>query len=150
MIIGKLKDLKRYLGLSKEIDEAINYTVNNDLLALELGRYELNDYLVVNRQQYVGKTDPFAESHKKYLDLQIVLKGKEKMGYADISNPNLEVMEEYNEEIDLAKYYVNDECFYLMSEASFALIFPEDVHRPGMKVDEEIIEKVVIKIKVME
>ena len=84
MIIGKLKDLKRYLGLSAEIDEAINYTLSTNLLDLETGRYELNDYLVVNRQQYIGKTDPFAESHKKYLDLQIVLKGNEKMGYASI------------------------------------------------------------------
>ena len=150
MIIGKLKDLKRYLGLSKEIDEAINYTINTDLLALENGRYELNDYLVVNRQQYIGKTDPFAESHKKYLDLQIVLKGKERLGYADIANPSVRVMEEYNSEIDLAKYYVDDECFYLMSETSFALIFPEDIHRPGMRVCDEMIEKVVIKIKIEE
>ena len=150
MIIGKLKDLKRYLGISKEIDDTINYTLSTDLLALENGRYGLNDYLVVNRQQYIGKIDPFAETHKKYLDLQIVLKGNEKMGYADISNPTVQVMEEYNSEIDLAKYYVTDECFYHMSESSFALIFPEDIHRPGMKVDEDMIEKVVIKIKIKE
>ena len=150
MIIGKLKDLKKYLGLSKEIDEAINYALKTDLLVLASGRYELNDYLVVNRQQYIGKTDPFAESHKKYLDLQIVLKGQEKMGYADISSPSVTIMEEYDEDIDLAKWYVNDECEYLMSESSFALIFPEDIHRPGMKIDDEMIEKVVIKIKIEE
>ena len=112
MIIGKLKDLKRYLGISKQIDEAINYVLNTDLLNLELGRYELSDDVIVNRQQYVGKTDPFAESHKDFIDLQIVLKGNEKMGYSDISNPNLKVMEEYDASIDLAKYFVDDACFY--------------------------------------
>ena len=149
MIIGKLKDLNRYIGLGKEIDDAISYVLNTDLLALELGRYELSKDIIVNRQQYYGKTDTFAESHKDYIDLQIVLKGKEKMGYADISNTTLTVMEDYNQEIDLAKYYVNDECFYEMSAESFALIFPEDIHRPGMKIDDELIEKVVVKIKVV-
>ena len=148
MIIGKLKDLNRYIGLSNEIDEAISYVLNTDLLSLELGRYELDENVIVNRQQYYGKTEPFAESHKDFIDLQIVLKGQEKMGYADISNSTVRVMDDYNPEIDLAKYYVDDECFYLMSEESFALIFPEDIHRPGLKVDDEIIEKVVVKIRI--
>lgn len=148
MIIGKLKDLNRYFGLSKNIDDAISYVLNTDLLSLELGRYELSEGVIVNRQQYYGKTDPFAESHRDFIDLQIVLKGKEKMGYADLSNLTVRVMEDYNPDIDLAKYYVDDECYYEMSEDSFALIFPEDIHRPGMKVDDNNIEKVVVKIKV--
>lgn len=148
MIIGKLKDLSRYIGLSHEIDEAISYVLNTDLLSLEVGRYVLSDDVIVNRQQYYGKEEPFAESHKDYIDLQIVLTGKEKMGYADISNPSVRVMEDYNPEIDLAKFYVNDESVYEMSDESFALIFPEDIHRPGMKVNEELIEKVVLKIRV--
>ena len=148
MIIGKLKDLNRYFGLSKNIDDAISYVLNTDLLSLELGRYELSEGVIVNRQQYYGKTDPFAESHRDFIDLQIVLKGKEKMGYADLSNLTVRVMEDYNPDIDLAKYYVDDGCYYEMSEDSFALIFPEDIHRPGMKVDDNIIEKVVVKIKV--
>ena len=148
MIIGKLKDLNRYIGLSKEIDEAITYVLNSDLLALEIGRYAVSEDVIVNRQQYYGKEETFAESHKDYIDLQIVLSGKEKMGYADISNPTVKVMEDYNPLIDLAKYYVTDECFYEMSDESFALIFPEDIHRPGVKVNEDMIEKVVVKIKV--
>ena len=148
MIIGKLKDLNRYIGLSNQIDEAISYVLNNDMLSLECGRYELSEDIIVNRQQYYGKTETFAESHKDYIDLQIVLSGRERMGYADISNLTVRVMEDYNPEMDLAKYFVSDECFYEMSEDSFALIFPEDIHRPGVKIDEELIEKVVLKIKV--
>ena len=148
MIIGKLKDLNRYIGLSDQIDEAISYVLNTDLLSLECGRYELSEDIIVNRQQYYGKTETFAESHKDYIDLQIVLSGRERMGYADISNLTVRVMEDYNPELDLAKYFVSDECFYEMSEDSFAFIFPEDIHRPGVKVDEELIEKVVLKIKV--
>lgn len=149
MIIGKLKDLKRYLGLSKNIDDAINYVLNTDLLSLDLGRLELSDEVVVNRQRYLGKENVVAESHNKYIDLQIVVKGKEKMGYADISNDSVNLIEAYNEEKDLALYEVLDEAIYLMEDASFALIFPEDIHRPGMKVDDEMVEKVVVKIRVI-
>ena len=148
MIVGKLKDLNRYLGLSNEIDEAIIYVLKTDMLSLACGRYELSENVIVNRQQYCGKTETFAESHKDYIDLQIVLNGKERMGYADISNPTLTIIEDYNSEIDLVKYDVCDECFYEMTYGSFALIFPEDVHRPGVKVNEELIEKVVLKIRV--
>mgnify|MGYP002519627880 CR=1 FL=1 len=130
------------------ITGGISYVLNTDLLSLELGRYVLSDDVIVNRQQYYGKVEPFAESHKDYIDLQIVLVGKEKMGYADISNPSVRVMEDYNPKTDLAKFYVNDEAVYEMSGESFALIFPEDIHRPGMKVNEELIEKVVLKIRV--
>ena len=35
-----------------------------------------------------------------------------------------------------------------MTDESFALIFPEDIHRPGMMVDDEMIEKVVVKIRI--
>ena len=70
------------------------------------------------------------------------------MGYADLSNPSIRVMEDYDPNIDLAKYCVTDECFYEMTDESFALIFPEDIHRPGMIVDDEMIEKVVVKIRI--
>ena len=148
MIIGKLKDLSRYLGLSDEIDEAITYVLNTDLLSLSIGRYEISENVIVNRQQYYGKMDTFAESHKDFIDLQIVLSGKERMGYTDISNPLVKIIGDYNSTTDLIKYDMCDECIYEMTSESFALIFPEDIHRPGVKVDEEIIEKVVLKIKV--
>ena len=64
MIIGKLKDLSRYIGLSHKIDEAISYVLNTDLLSLEVGRYVLSDDVIVKRQQYYGKVETFAESHK--------------------------------------------------------------------------------------
>ena len=38
MIIGKLKNISRYKGISKNIDTAIDYILNNDLLALPKGK----------------------------------------------------------------------------------------------------------------
>lgn len=148
MILGKIKDLNRYKGISTEIDQAIEYVLKTDLLNLEIGRYELSEDVIVNRQAYFGKELAQAETHKKFIDLQIVVKGKEGFGYSDITNPTLVTKIDYNEETDVEFYDVCDELIYTLAEGSFAIVFPEDVHRPGMKLDEEMIEKVVLKIKV--
>ena len=38
MIVGKLVDLYRYKGIAKNIDTAIDYVLNNDLMALPKGK----------------------------------------------------------------------------------------------------------------
>ena len=151
MIIGKIKDLDTYRGISKDIDLSINYVLNTDLLALKVGKYVLNDRVTVNRQSYYGldyeKCE--AENHERFIDLQIVVKGKEGFGYAHLDNPTVTTKTDYNEEKDVTKYNVEDECVYNMEDGSFALVFREDIHRPQIKINDERIEKVVIKIKVL-
>jgi YhcH/YjgK/YiaL family protein len=150
MIIGKMKNLNIYKGLSANVDKAIDYANSTDLLALSEGKHEIDGKnIYLSRQSYVGK--PFencaAENHDKYLDLQILLKGTENFGYADFRNSTLKLLDPYNKEKDVTKYTVTDEATYTMTEGSFALIFPEDVHRPQIKVNEGKIEKAVIKIR---
>ncbi|MDR3258174.1 MAG: YhcH/YjgK/YiaL family protein [Fusobacteriaceae bacterium] len=151
MIIGKLKDLNLYKGLSKNIDKAIDYAISTDLLSLAAGKYEIDGKnIYVNRQSYIGKplADCAAENHKDYLDLQIVLKGTEGFGYADISNNTLNLIEPYNKEKDVTKYTCIDETIYTMTMGSFAILFPEDIHRPQIKINDSTVEKAVIKIKI--
>lgn len=151
MITGKIKDLARYKGLSKNIDTAIDYVLNNDLLALAKGKYEIDGKEVfLNRDTYVAKEekDCFFETHKNYIDLQIVLKGKEYFGYTDITDKGLVVTDEYNPEKDVCKYKTcaDNKCLVVLEEG-FALVYPEDAHLPKLKINDEIVEKVVIKIK---
>jgi len=151
MIIGKLKDLKKYKGLSANLDKAIDYTLSNDLLALSEGKHEIDGKdIFVSRQSYVGKPleEAKAENHQVYLDLQILLKGTEKFGYADVSNATLKETDPYNPDKDVAKYTCEDETLYTMTEGSFAIVYPEDIHRPQIKVNDETIEKAVLKIKI--
>ena len=119
------------------------------MLALELCS-DVSENVTVNRQRYFGKEfDVCApETHKKYLDLQIVVKGSEGFGYAHIDNETLKTKEVYNEEKDVEKYTVKDEFIYVLKDGGFAIVFPEDVHRPGIKINDQEIEKVVIKIKI--
>ncbi|MDE7263487.1 MAG: YhcH/YjgK/YiaL family protein [Anaeroplasmataceae bacterium] len=151
MIVGKLRDIERYKGLSKNIDTAINFVLNNDLLALPEGKTEIDGKNVyVNRFTYVARPleECFFENHEHYLDMQIVLKGKELFGYTDISNPSLQVTTPYNTDKDVTKYSATKDTVYFTLDESFALVFREDIHLAKGKVDDELVEKAVIKIKV--
>ena len=149
MIVGKLKDIQRYKGIHKNIDTAIDFVLNNDLLVLPKGKTEIDGKNVyVNRDTYVARPleECFFENHEHYLDLQIVLKGKELFGYTDISNPSLKVTTSYNIDKDVTKYSAEN-AVYIVLEEGFALVFNEDIHLAKAKVDDEIVEKAVIKIK---
>lgn len=150
MIIGKIKDLRRYKGLSKNIDTAIDFVLNNDILSMSPGKYSIDGSdVVLNRDSYVARElkDCFYENHDNFLDLQIVFKGKELFGYTDISDPTLIVTSPYNAEKDLTKYSCKNGIDFVL-EDGFALVYPEDIHQPKCKINDEIVEKAVIKIKI--
>ncbi len=151
MIVGKLKDLAHYKGLSKNIDTAIDFVLNTDLLALPQGKTVVDgDNVYVNRDTYVARPleECYFEGHQNYLDMQIVLKGKEGFGYTDISDPGLVVTSAYDDKKDVTKYANKalNEIFITLEEG-YALVFPEDIHLAKLDVDGKTIEKVVVKIK---
>lgn len=150
MIVGKLKDLGRYKGIAKNIDTAIDFLANNDVLAMAPGKYAIDgDNVYMNRDSYIAKPleDCFYENHDVYMDLQVVLKGKEIFAYTDITNPTLKVTTPYNNEKDVTKYSCDGGVFFTLEEG-YALVYPEDIHLAKCKADDNIVEKAVIKIKI--
>lgn len=88
------------------------------------------------------------ESHKKYIDLQYVIKGKERI---DVVNINMATISKpYSAATDVANYTASG-ASYIAEPGSFFLFFPQDVHRPNIKVPGyDTAKKLVIKIKVAE
>ena len=84
MIVGKLVDLYRYKGIAKNIDTAIDWMEKlgvEGLLALPKGITVIDGTNVyANRDTYVARPleECFFENHENYIDIQVVLKGKEK------------------------------------------------------------------------
>ena len=76
-----------------------------------------------------------------------MLKGKELFGYTDISNPSLQVTTPYNAEKDVTKYTATEDTIYIVLDEGFALVFNEDIHLAKCKVNDELVEKAVVKIK---
>ncbi|RYD96201.1 MAG: DUF386 family protein, partial [Sphingobacteriales bacterium] len=84
------------------------------------------------------------EAHRKYIDLQYIIEGQEKMGVAPLASAR-EVMA-YNEAKDVANYSAEG-SFHIADPGQFFLFFPQDVHRPNIKVAEGNVRKLVVKIK---
>lgn len=126
--------------------------LKQDLSALEVGKYPLSgDLAFAMVSEYQTKLPENAkwEAHRKYIDLQYVISGEEKMGIHPLVkavNP-----QEYNETKDLIFYGDNDGEYFVANAQAFFLFFPSDLHRPALMVDEPApVKKVVVKIAVAE
>lgn len=152
MILGKINILKRYKGINRDLDFAIDYIVGANLNNIPYGIHYINgENFYINRMKYVAKNwnDCFFESHDNYLDIHIVLDGKEFIGYTSIDDLSLMESEKYNPNNDLHKYYkevVNPQLCRLEKD-NFAIMFPEDAHLSQLMINDEPVEKIIFKIK---
>lgn len=145
MIIDKLENSESYVSLNKNFKTVFEYVKNNDLSAMECGTHEIDGKnLFFNLQEYETKPVQKLEAHKKYIDIQIVVKGEEFMGYTNIKNT--EVTEEYDEERDVM--FLSGEVDKVKAtEGTFVVFFPFDAHMPSLSVTEpKYAKKAIFKI----
>ena len=130
-------------------DRAFEYLTSQDLSGLQAGIYELDGKDVyASVQEYNSKNpeDALYESHKTYTDLQYIITGEELIGLTDLSATTVKTP--YDTGKDVAFYHAEKGRPLLAKPGTFFLFFPDDVHRPSMKVNENApVKKLVIKIK---
>lgn len=151
MIVDKLENAGLYMDINSGFEKAFKFLKDNDLEKLEDGKYEIDsDKVFASVQTYVTKDekDKKFESHKNYIDIQYIVKGKEFMGWTPLDK--LSIKGAYSKEKDIAFY---DDCqFYSkinVEDKSYCIFFPTDAHKPGCTFDKPTeIKKVVVKVKV--
>lgn len=150
MIYGNLKNLGDISIYPKVIQKAINYLRDTDLINIEAGIYELQGkdmYVQISNIETDSKENRKPEVHRKYIDVQFLVEGKEKIGFAVDTGRN-KIVEEYDFEKDVL-FYENceNESDIIMVPGAFAIFFSNIVHRPACNVKGiSKIKKVVIKI----
>ena len=147
MIKDNLKNAYKYYSLSPSIGKALKYLENNDLADITDGSYPIDgDNIYMNVQEYETKVSDNIESHKKYIDIQFMIKGQENMGVCGLEN--LVPTCEYDEAKDII-FYTGKSNLELVKENEFIIFYPEDAHLPCQMVDTvETVKKVVVKIKI--
>ncbi len=87
------------------------------------------------------------EVHSRYIDIQFLAWGEEKIGIA-IDTGNNKVSESLLEQRDIIFYHDSEhESFIEMIPGSYAIFFPQDVHRPACnKNATTAIRKIVVKV----
>lgn len=149
MIYSSIKALDPQCTWPEPFRKAFAFLKNSDLEHMEIGRYEIDGddvFAMIQKQTTVAPEKKKAESHFKYIDVQYLISGEEKQGFASLT----EGMErEEHPECDVI-YYSNvpDEKFIRLKPGDFAVYFTNDVHRPNCAPGESMeIRKVVLKIR---
>ncbi len=149
MIFSSIKsdDYKNY---PQAIQRAVEYLKANDFVAMEAGVYEIEGKDMY-AQVFDAETGPAEEKrpevHEKYLDVQFLASGKERLGFT-FDTGEYEVDERFDER-DLIFYKkVDSEGFIESRPGCFCVFFPSDVHRPAVASGEPMtVRKVVVKVK---
>ena len=110
------------------------------------GRYQLTDDVYVNVMTYEPK--PFSElsieTHQKYADIQLILSGREYMGYAPLEN--LTPAGEYDTVKDI-QFWKGEVALLPTQKGDWTLFLPDEPHAPGLSIDGGTVKKAVFKIK---
>lgn len=147
MIVDKIENAQFYFPLSPGIKKGLQYLLREDLTEKENGKYEIDgENVFVSIQDYETKPESEGrfEAHKKYIDIQFIIKGKEKLGRADIRDCTFET--EYDEENDIV--FLNGSGSFVNAHKGTFLIFtPDDAHMPCLSQDEKnYVKKAVVKV----
>lgn len=150
MIIDKIEKLSCYIPISCR-DKILSF-IKNIPGDISDGEYPiLNDSIFAKVQSYPLKATETSkvEAHRRYIDIQSVIKGTERIDVFDCSKlTNIET--EYNVENDVLFYSPGEKlCSIAVHERSFTVLFPHEAHRPQMAVGEDtFVKKFVIKVAV--
>lgn len=128
-------------------EAAFNFLKGDDLNKKEPGRYDIFDDTYASISEYVTKDSAHFEAHRKYIDIQCLLKGKEYVFVSPLEPDKQREIQAYDKTGDIEFFDKDAYTPCLLSTDNFMVFFPSDAHKPGMKVDRnEPVRKVVVKI----
>lgn len=149
MLYDSLKHIEFYKGIHPGVYRALEILRDTDFSQLEDKRYEVDgDNLFFFLQSYETKPDnDTPEAHRKYIDIQFLVSGREKMGVAPLEDMSEEV--EARPDGDIWFYRGPMDYITLTAGDRFAVLWPGDAHAPSIAVGSPApCRKCVVKVKV--
>lgn len=155
MFADQISQLSRYQKVHPLLAQAAQWLQKNqaELDQLPVGRIDIagNDLFVLV-QSYETQPAPAKkwESHDRYADIQIVVKGQEQLGWAPAGTAA--VTEPYNAEKDITFFgqpAINTPVN--LGSGEFAFFFPGELHQPGVQptvpAESQVVRKLVLKVR---
>lgn len=148
MIVDNIKNAEFYYRMGAKFQKAFEFLKNTDLLALENGKYFLDGddiFAIVQEYQTKIESEGKFEIHRKYIDIQYIVAGQEKLGY--VNSDYFISKGDFDEEKDIV-FGEGKGIFVEANEGDFVIFAPQDAHMPSIAASTpEYVKKVVIKIK---
>lgn len=149
MIVDKLKNADLYLCLGEKMRRAFKFLRDNDLNKLNEGKHSIDGddlYILVLRYDSTPVDNGKWEAHRKYIDIQYIVDGKEKVGYANIEE--MKIVQDYDESNDIL-FVEGEGSFIDIDKGMFAVFTPNDAHMPGIMISApQKVKKVVVKVRI--
>lgn len=149
MIVTEINNLSTYVGVNPYFERLINFLKTVDLGNLPEGKIDIEgDKLFGNCFSYVADGQPgdFFETHRKYLDIHLVLENTEDMAVSSVKSAT--VSQPYNKEKDIELYEGKVEQLIHLKSGECLITFPEDLHQPKVRVNDLPLKKVVFKVAI--
>lgn len=132
-------------------EKAFTFLKTSDLSKLEAKRYDIDgDNLYATISDYITKNPETAnfEAHRKYIDIQYIISGKEIMNAVPLSSVN-EIITPYDDSKDIEFMSVTKFDNHKADPSNFFIFFPDQAHRTQLKDgNNSKVRKVVIKLRV--
>jgi YhcH/YjgK/YiaL family protein len=149
MIFDSIRNFGKYLSLHPHFKDVDDFIKNNDISEMPEGRHQVNGHgAFVLVKEYFTKeiSEAFLECHRKFIDIQILAKGAERIG---VCNKDGCAEFPYDADKDLQKLE-GELNFIKMNLDSFVIFFPDDAHMPELNLSDsqEKVKKIVFKVPV--
>lgn len=160
-VFGPLSTVRAQLAHDPRFKAAFDYVaealqpssaVRRRIEAVAVGitdRHELAGGAFALEQAYLSKPRPeaFLESHRKYIDVQVVVAGEEIQEVVDIARMTVDAP--YNPERDLIKYHdFKDTSLLSARDGLVGIYFPVDGHISRAIGQPVLVRKTVVKVPV--
>ena len=145
------EELKKIKGLHPLFGKSIDAVLELIGKDPEDGRYDVDGddaYIMVSTYETkpVNAERRF-ESHRDYIDIQLLFEGRELLGFAHPGQ--LTVTDEYRPDYELYGM-IEDFDSVMLTPGKLVIIYPEEPHAPGLSWggQSERVRKMVIKIRI--
>lgn len=149
--IDKMEFEKRYHAHQDRWDKAFLFLKQNNLDSIKPGRYAVdgeNVYAEVTEKESTEFDKSKWHSHRKYSDVQYIIRGKDKVGVAPVASLTITVP--YDSTKGDSQSYSPDSKgkYYIATQGSFFIFFPTDAHRPFIKINGyETTKRIILKVR---
>ncbi len=149
MLFASKNDLEKAFSITEELAQVSEFLKNfteDDFKAGE--SVKISDKIKVNMIAYTTKTreEGFWEAHKKMIDVHYIVSGSElvDLNFADTLEKG-----PYQEEKEMYELFGEPtDTIRLDTTNNFLLLFPDEAHRTGVKIDTPVdLKKLVFKIE---
>ena len=146
MILDVLENAARYESLHPGFAAAFDYLRRHDLAEIPLGRHAIEGdriFALVSADEPRGAAARL-EAHKKYIDVQYVVPGADRIGWSH--NAGLKTVVPYDAAKDIEFFVDAQESWLELTPGRFAIFHPTDAHAP--LAGAQTARKIVIKVSV--